>query len=526
MQCTAQVLSSDGSPSPSGVDPHVCAQDPFTLVIFGASGDLARRKLLPALAQLERGGYLPTKFAVVGFSRSELSDDAYRTAMRDALAGDAASAEQASSLIASLHYVPGNNDDPASFQRLGARLEEIERERGLPGNRLYYLSVAPEHFATIIKQLAEHGLVRGRGEATWSRVIIEKPFGRDLESARALNAAVTTHLHESQVYRIDHYLGKETVQNIFSFRFGNSIFEPLFNQKYVDNVQITVAETLGMENKRGGYYDQAGALRDMVQNHMLQLVTMIALEPPSSLEAQALRDEKVKVLRAIEPLGRECVARDTVRGQYGPGERAGERIKGYREEANVDPHSTTETFVALKLTIDNWRWAGVPFYLRTGKRLKQRMSEIAVTFKQPPLHLFRELSDAQAGTGPATPRANVLLFRIQPDEAISLTFAAKRPGMQVQLDDVRMDFAYEAFRQRSPEAYERLLLDALRGDASLFTRSDEVEYAWRFISSIQQGWANLPAPKFPNYAPSSEGPDELKRLFDGTTSPFRPLTES
>jgi glucose-6-phosphate 1-dehydrogenase len=526
MQCTTTVLS-DEIPDAAPVDPRFCAQDPFTLVIFGASGDLARRKLLPALSQLERGGYLPKKLAVVGFSRSELTDDAYRESMCEALAEAKASPEPGSTLIGSLHYVRGNNDDPASFQQLKRRVEELERERGLPGNRLFYLSVGPEYFATIVQQLAESGLVRDPTEPCWSRVIIEKPFGRDLESARALNAEVTRHLDESQVYRIDHYLGKETVQNLISFRLGNSIFEPLFNQKYVEHVQITVAETLGMENKRGGYYDTAGALRDMVQNHLLQLVTMIAMEPPSSLGAQELRDEKVKVLRALEPMSVEQVARDTVRGQYGPGEHAGERIKGYREEASVDPRSGTETFVALKLAIDNWRWAGVPFYLRTGKRLKQRISEIAVTFKQPPMHLFRELASRGEEAAIAHgPRANVLLLRIQPDEGISLTFAAKRPGMQVHLDDVQMDFKYQQFQRRSPEAYERLLLDTLRGDASLFTRSDEVEHAWRFIHSIQQGWAHMPARPLPSYAPFSDGPDEVKRLFEASHASFRPMTGS
>jgi glucose-6-phosphate 1-dehydrogenase len=502
-------------------DPAVGARDPFTLVIFGASGDLAQRKLIPALFQLEAAGYLPDNFAVVGFSRSELSDTAYRDSMKTALSHEKLTPAPSSKLIESLYYVAGNNDDPASFDKLESRLSAIEKERGLPGNRLYYLSVAPDFFATIVRHLSDKKMVRKRGDTSWSRVIIEKPFGRDLESARALNTQITGYLHESQIYRIDHYLGKETVQNLFSFRFGNSIFEPLFNQKYVENVQLTVAETLGMEGKRGAYYDTAGALRDMVENHLLQLLTIIAMEPPSTMEATTLRDEKVKVLRAIDPLTRDEVIASTVRGQYGAGVQDGEHINAYRREPGVNPNSNTESYVALRLNIDNWRWGGVPFFLRTGKRLKTRVSEIAVTFKQPPLHLFRELVDADGK--PPKPRANVLVLRIQPDEGISLTFAAKRPGMRVHLDEVQMDFTYKDFNARSPEAYERLLLDALRGDASLFTRSDEVEHAWRFVSSIQDGWANSRPPKFPNYDPFSDGPEEANRLFDGTNGRWRPL---
>ena len=507
--------------TPCELDPAVCARDPFTLVIFGASGDLAQRKLIPALFHLEAAGYLPKDFAVVGFSRSDLSDAAYRDSMKAALTSEELAPSSHSRLIESLYYVSGNNDDPGSFARLESRLCAIEKERGLPGNRLYYLSVAPDFFATIVKQLSEQRMIRKRGDASWSRVIIEKPFGRDLESARALNTQITGHLHESQIYRIDHYLGKETVQNLFSFRFGNSIFEPLFNQKYVEDVQLTVSETLGMEGKRGAYYDTAGALRDMVENHMLQLLTIIAMEPPSTMDATTLRDEKVKVLRAIDPLTRDEVIASTVRGQYGPGVKDGEHINAYRREAGVSPDSSTESYVALRLGIDNWRWGGVPFFLRTGKRLKTRVSEIAVTFKQPPKLLFRELVDADGR--PPKPRANVLVLRIQPDEGISLTFAAKRPGMRVHLDEVQMDFTYRDFNARSPEAYERLLLDALRGDASLFTRSDEVEHAWRFVSSIQDGWANSRPPKFPNYDPFSDGPAEANRLFDGTNGRWRPL---
>jgi glucose-6-phosphate 1-dehydrogenase len=519
--CTTKVRTPSEPPAKSLDFGTKYAPEPFTLVIFGASGDLAQRKLLPALHHLASVGFLPKQYAIVGFSRTDLPDAHYREQMADSLSKQGLSPDKA--LLDSLYYVRGDNDDGASFDRLKQRLEQIERERGLPGNRLYYLSVAPEFFGTIVAKLAEHGLTHPRDDARFTRVVIEKPFGRDLASARALNQQVLKYLDESQVFRIDHYLGKETVQNLMAFRFGNAIFEPLFNQKYVDHVQITVAETLGMEGKRGAYYDTAGALRDMVENHMLQLLTMVAMEPPPTFDGSSLRDEKVKVLRSLAPFDRQRVEKYTVRGQYGAGQCRGETIKAYREEQGVDPQSSTETYVGLRLSVENWRWAGVPFILRTGKRLAQRVSEIAVTFKQPPQHLFRELVD-ENGAVPV-PMSNVLLFRIQPDEGISLTFASKRPGMRIALDDVQMDFYYRAFQERSPEAYERLLLDALRGDASLFTRSDEVEHAWRFISSIQNGWAELPPPKFPNYAPFSDGPDEVQRLFNGTHGSVRMPSE-
>jgi len=503
------------------------AKDPVTVVIFGASGDLSKRKLIPALYYLEDAGYLPDRYAVVGFSRTDLTDEAYRGGMLKALqeqVQDGARVVKADNpLVSALHYHAGNGDDLESFQKLKKKLETLDQERNLPGNRLFYLSVAPELFTTIIRNLCAAGLICGRHEKTWSRVIIEKPFGRDLESARKLNADITTILDESQIYRIDHYLGKETVQNILSFRFGNSIFEPLFNQKYIDNVQVTVAETLGMEGRRGAYYDTAGALRDIVQNHMLQLLCLIAMEPPSALEAQSIRDEKVKVLRALVPPTRKEVAAYTVRGQYGVGELNGTIVKGYRQEEGVDPKSITETYVALRIKLDNWRWAGVPFFLRTGKRLGKRVSEIAVEFKQPPLHLFRQLAN---GDDLTRPQSNVLVMRIQPDEGIRLSFACKRPGMRIQLEEVQMDFSYgQAFHQRSPEAYERLLLDALRGDASLFTRSDEVDYAWRFTTSLFEGWATLPPPAFPNYYPFTDGPDEANRLMEGTQARWRLLSE-
>jgi glucose-6-phosphate 1-dehydrogenase len=503
------------------------AQDPVTIVMFGASGDLSKRKLIPALYQLQNAGYLPDRYAVIGFARTPMSDEVYRDNMRKALQeqllSDGANEVPADHpLIRALHYQPGSADDLESFKQLKVKVETLERQYDLPGNRLFYLAVAPEFFTTIIENLCETGLICGRRDQAWSRVIIEKPFGKDLASARKLNADITAILDESQIYRIDHYLGKETVQNILTFRFGNSIFELLFNQKYVDNIQITVAETLGIEG-RGAYYDKAGALRDIVQNHMLQLLCLIAMEPPAALDAQSIRDEKVKVLRALVPLTRREVAASTIRGQYGVGELNGTLVKGYRQEEGVAPNSLTETYVALRLKIDNWRWASVPVFLRTGKRLRRRVSEIAVEFKQPPLLLFQQMMNHDDWE-PPQPKANVLVIRIQPDEGISLSFACKKPGMQIQLEDVHMDFFYrQAFQQRSPEAYERLLLDALRGDASLFTRSDEVEYAWRFITSILEGWAQLPPPLFPNYYPFTEGPEEAHHLLEGTQIRWRPL---
>jgi glucose-6-phosphate 1-dehydrogenase len=503
------------------------ARDPVTIVIFGASGDLSKRKLVPALYHLECAGYLPDRYAVIGFSRTKLSDEAYRDEMlqtlRQRVQDGTGTVSADSKLVRALHYLPGDNDDPQAFVRLKERLEELEEECELPGNRLLYLSVAPSFFPVIVGNLHAAGLIYPKGSPAWSRVIIEKPFGRDLKSARELNATITAVLDESQIYRIDHYLGKETVQNILSFRFGNSIFEPLFNQKYVDHIQLTVAETLGMEGRRGAYYDTAGALRDIVQNHMLQLLCLIAMEPPSALEAQAIRDEKVKVLRALVPMTRDDVAANTVRGQYGPGRRNDQTVKGYRQEEGVSPSSTTESYVSLRVKLDNWRWAGVPFLLRSGKRLAKRVSEVAVQFKQPPMHLFRHVAQLDAAP---RPQSNWLVLRIQPDEGISLSFACKRPGMTLHLSEVNMDFYYgRAFQQRSPEAYERLLLDALRGDASLFTRSDEVDYAWRFITGIHEAWSELPPPAFPNYDPFTDGPEEADRLTAGLSARWRSFEE-
>jgi glucose-6-phosphate 1-dehydrogenase len=418
------------------------------------------------------------------------------------------------SFAGNLFYHRADITQPAGYESLARRLRDLEAERHLNGNRLYYLATDPDHFGTIVEQLAAANLVQRSGNDRWTRVVIEKPFGKDLASAQALDRHVLRFLREDQVFRIDHYLGKETVQNILSFRFGNAIFEPLFNRRYVDHVQITVAETVGMEGRRGAYYDNAGALRDVVQNHLLQLLALVAMEPPAVLKAKELRDEKVKVLRSlVTRQGRE-VERRVVRGQYGPGTVNGKPVPGYRKEEAVAPDSATETYVAMRLEIDNWRWAGVPFLLRSGKRMARRVTEIAVQFKLPPLRLFTTVECDGDVCDISQAQPNVLLFRIQPDEGISLSFAAKRPGLNLELHPVRMEFLYgESFRHALPEAYERLLLDALRGDATLFMRSDEVEAAWEFITPILEAWQQQPSDDFPNYAAGSWGPAEADRLL-------------
>lgn len=504
------------------------AKDPVTIVIFGASGDLSRRKLVPALYRQYEAGYLPDRFAVVGFSRTPMSDDQYREKMHGELkehVGDTGIPKD-HPVVRALHYSAGNADDPASFQQLKSRLQALDHEHDLPGNRLFYLSVAPRFFSVIINQLKDAGMIYPPGAKQWSRVIIEKPFGRDLESARTLNQEVTTVLDESQIFRIDHYLGKETVQNILSFRFGNAIFEPLFNHKYVSNVQLTVAEPLGMEGRRGHYYDSAGAIRDMVQNHMLQLLCLIAMEPPAVLDARSVRDEKVKVLHSLMPFKPEEVAARVVRAQYSSGEKDGQTVKGYLEEEGVASDSQTESYVAMRFEVNNWRWAGVPFLLRHGKRLRKKVTEIAVEFKRPPLHLFKQGPSDDYCLLSDRPVTNRLILRIQPEEGIRMSIACKQPGMKIQLEDVEMDFTYrEAFAQRSPEAYERLILDAMRGDASLFTRSDEVDYAWQFITSILEGFQTDKAPKMVVYTPFSDGPKEAQRLIEGTGAYWRRLSD-
>jgi glucose-6-phosphate 1-dehydrogenase len=456
--------------------------DPAIVVIFGATGDLAHRKILPAFYNLRRAGLLPTETSIVGFARRPFSDAAYAETMREAVEEHSRNPVEGAlweDFARTIHYQQGDFKDGAAFKRLAARLDQIDAAAGCRGNRLFYLATPPSAYEDIVANLAAAGL-NARPEA-WSRIVIEKPFGHDLDSGRHLNDAVMQAFDESQVYRIDHYLGKDTVRNLLVFRFANGIFEPVWNRRYVDHVQITVAEDLGVEG-RGAFYEEAGASRDILQNHMFQLLSLVAMEPPIDFEADALRDEKVRVLRAIEAAWTpERVRRDTVRGQYTAGWVADHKVRAYREEPDVAPDSDMETFVALRLEVENWRWAGVPFYLRTGKHLPRRATEIAVQFNRPPLTLFRESA--------SDPEPNMLAMRIQPDEGILLRFAAKVPDLGLDVRSVNMDFTYgSTFLTDAPEAYETLLLDAMLGDASLFTRADEVEAAWSLVTPLVEQW--------------------------------------
>ncbi len=483
--------------------------DPAIFVLFGATGDLAHRKVVPALFQLWRTNLLPHELAIVAIGRRPYTDEAIRAELR-------ASLDQFSrvlpvepavweSFAERITYHRGDFGDEALYASLATRLDELDAKRGTRGNRCYYLATQPSAFAEIIAGLGRAGLDHEHHGAGWRRIVIEKPFGRDLTSAIRLNREVGKVFRESQVYRIDHYLGKETVRNILVFRFGNGIFEPIWHRRYVDHVQITVAESIGVE-KRGSFYEEAGASRDFLQNHLMQLLALVAMEPPATFDADALRDEKVKVLRAMEPMAPRDVAAGVVRGQYGPGWVAGEPVAGYRAEEEVDPASETETYVAARLYVDDWRWAGVPFYLRAGKRLPKRATEIAIQFKEVPHALFKDSN--------ADPEANLLALRIQPDEGILLRFAAKVPGLGVDVRSVNMDFTYgSAFSVDSPDAYETLILDALLGDASLFTRADEVEKAWGVVTPIIEAWADDAPPDFPNYAAGSWGPDAADELL-------------
>ena len=483
--------------------------DPCVMVIFGAAGDLTKRKLIPALYNLARGNLLSKEFAVVGVARAGMTTEEFRRKLGQDMQEFAT--EQTDPglwewLTQRLYYLPGNFSDPAAYQELRTLLDKVDTDHGTRGNYFYYLATSPGYFAEIVQRLGETGLAREE-HGRWRRVIIEKPFGRDLDSAHALNREISQILSEGQIYRIDHYLGKETVQNILVFRFANGIFEPIWNRRYIDHVKITVAEIVGVE-QRGGYYEEAGTLRDMVPNHISQLITLTAMEPPISFEANAVRDEQAKILRAIQPLTPEEVLVRAVRGQYGEGMLEGARVPAYRAEPKVAPDSTTETFVALKLSIDNWRWADVPFYLRTGKRLPSRVTEITIQFKRAPLILFRKTPVDRL-----TP--NRLVLHIQPDEGISLRFGAKVPGPVVRLGSVDMAFQYKDYFGTKPSTgYERLLYDCMTGDATLFQRADMVEAGWSVVAPILDVWKALPPRSFPNYAAGTWGPREADELLE------------
>jgi glucose-6-phosphate 1-dehydrogenase len=496
--------------------PRTRVPQPCALVLFGVTGDLAHRKLMPALFQLARAGNLPAECAIVGFARRDWTDEEFRAQYEKSLSADAPDlwAQFASRLI----FARGTFDDPASYRNLKQLLDQLDKTHGTQANRIYYLAVAPEWFGTIVSHLGEAGLVYPwQQETPWSRVVIEKPFGHDLQSARALDHEVSRVLGERQVYRIDHYLGKETVQNILALRFGNSIFEPLWNRRHIASVQATVAEEVGMAGGRGDYYDSAGAIRDMIQNHMMQLLCLVAMEPPVDLSADAVRNEKVKVLQALPRWGAADVFRNVIRAQYTAGSIQGREVLGYRQEKGVAPDSTTETYVAMRLELNNWRWAGVPFFLRTGKRLPKRATEIAIEFRSPPTELFEPERDGQSG-------ANQLVLRIQPNEGASLAFEAKIPGSRRRLRQVRMDFRYgTAFAVPPPEAYERLLLDVMLGDPTLFTRTDEVESAWRFISAILTAWQSPGAPPPLSYVAGSWGPEAADALIATAGTRWRRL---
>ena len=483
--------------------------DPHVVVLFGATGDLAHRKVVPALFHLWVGNLLPERFALVCFGRRPFSDQEMRTALRASLDKHAritpVDEERWASFASRITYHQGGFDEPAAYASLSTKLAAIDTASGTDGNRLYYLATPASSFPEIVRGLGAAGLDHETAEGGWRRIVIEKPFGRDLETAVKLNREVGKVFRESQVYRIDHYLGKETVRNILIFRFGNLIFEPIWHRRYIDHVQITVAESIGVEG-RGAFYEETGALRDILQNHLLQLLTLVAMEPPANLEADALRDEKVKVLRAIRQIPVEKVDQSVVRGQYGPGWVGATETPAYRSEPAVDPASETETFVAARLEIDDWRWAGVPFYLRAGKRLPKRATEIAIQFKDVPQRLFPTVGDE--------PEPNLLVIRIQPDEGILMRFAAKVPGLGIDVRPVNMDFAYgSAFTVESPDAYETLILDALLGDASLFTRADEVEAAWRIVDPIIDAWIAGGEPEMPNYTSGTWGPEAADELL-------------
>ncbi len=513
-------------PSPPPLDVEACALAPVAakaapsaIVIFGATGDLTHRKIVPALYQLAKQGRLPEETAVFGYARRPKSDLEFRAGLRAALEQVAhvrpVHAEAWEKLAARIWYVQGDLDDPAGYARLRERLASVPGAALLEDRALYYLATAPSFFGVVADHLAAAGLAPGNQGGASRRLIVEKPFGEDLASAQELNRALHRAFPEETLFRIDHYLGKETVQNLLYFRFGNSIYEPLWNRRYVDHVQITVAERLGVET-RGDYYDATGAARDMLQNHMFQLLSLVAMEPPASLDAHAIHDEKVKVLRSIPTPSSEEILAASVRAQYGAGTIGGRAILPYRREPRVQPSSRTETFVAWKLEVDNWRWSGVPFYLRTGKALARQVTEINIVFRPPPSVLFAAVCGAKLGR-------NGLRIRIQPNEGIHLQFNAKTPGLPaIQRADLHFRYG-EEFARYLPEAYERLLLDALAGDSTLFTRRDEVEEAWRLVDALRAAWKNESRADLPLYEPGSMGPEESDALLARDGREWQPV---
>ena len=484
------------------------ATEPCAIVLFGASGDLAKRKVIPALFDLAAHDSLGERYSIVGFARTPMTDESFQQTAGEAAKtiseGGPIDPGKWDDFAKNLFYSAGDYGDQEAYSRLAKRLAELDTSHNLCGNRIFYLSTPPDVYADIIDQLGRAGLSRPCNPKAWVRIIVEKPFGRDLASAKELNQIVHNVFEENQVYRIDHYLGKDTVQNLLVLRFGNGIFEPLWNRNYVDHVQITAAETLGVE-RRGGFYETTGALRDMIQSHVLQLTSLVAVEPPASFDATAVRNEKLKVLQSIRPFDLEAVAQSVVRGQYNAGELGGKALPGYRQEQGVNPSSKTETFVAARLLIENWRWAGVPFFLRTGKRLARRSTEIVIQFRRAPHMVFHDKHI----------EPNRLVLNIQPDEGVSVSFSAKKPGTEMNIGNVVMDFSYrEGFGDGSRSAYATLVNDCVRGDATLFDRGDNVEAAWSLVDPILDVWSAAKTAAVPQYPSGSWGPRESDHLLE------------
>lgn len=498
-----------------------------SILTFGASGDLTSRKLIPAMFQLSQQSYISSRCPIIGIARREKTDEEFRNEIRESVRGrlgpERFDESRWNTFASQLFYRQLDISDAQAYTRLRTQVEDLESQLGSAGQRtrVVYLATAPTLFAAAVEGLHASGMIPARDAEPKLRVVVEKPFGRDLESAQQLTEQLARRLREDQIYRIDHYLGKETVQNILLFRFGNAIFEPLLNRSHVDHIQITVAESQGMEGGRGAYYDTSGALRDVLQNHVLQLLCLIAMDPPSLFQAREIRDEKMKVLQALRPGSSGVIGNWAVRGQYSAGLVNRQPALAYREEDRVNPASNRETFVAMRVGIDNWRWAGVPFYLRTGKRLEKQVTEIAIQFKNPPLNLFSTVECDGDLCDLVETRPNQLILRIQPQEAISMRFSTKRPGMQYQVQPVSMNFEYENhFSAELPEAYERLLLDVMRGDSTLFTRSDELEAAWKFVTPVLQAWeGSSSSPEL--YPAGTWGPSSADRLIGETKNHWR-----